>query len=173
MKYSYSGTKPNYDPPAVSINNITIRTATSSGGASQAGLVEWQTSATIPGTLSISASKTSATSGYIYCRDARLSTSYNVYVGVNSHGVVSNPGGLAISKGTAVLMISAGSSGGGGTPVNPGGGGITPVDPDDGDNPGIDKPGTGTGGITPVDPGTGTGGGDGKPIDRPGMDIGG
>lgn len=163
MKYTYSGTKPNYDPPAVSISNITIRTATSSGGASQAGLVAWQTSATIPGTLSISASKTTATSGYIYCKDARYSSTLNVYVGVNSHSTVSNSGGLAISKGSAVLMIAASSSGGGGIIIDPGGG--------------IDRPGTGTGGdFTEVElPGSGTGGntGGGDIIDRPGMDTGG
>ena len=124
-EYYYSGTQPNYNPPSISLRNFTIKTTTSITSSSQAGLVDWQTSSTISDTLSLSSSKRTDTSAYIYCKDARVSGSrLSVYVGVQSYSVSSNPSSLAVTMALPTLMID-GLSGGIVTPVdpvNPGGG---------------------------------------------------
>lgn len=98
MSYTYSGTKPNYDPPSVSLRNFRIRASRSSGGSNDQLAADWQSSNTISDTLSISASKTSDSSSYIYFNKG-FST---VYIGLVSSGwtVVSNPSSLRISPGT-------------------------------------------------------------------------
>lgn len=98
MSYTYSGTKPNYDPPSVSLRNFRIRASRSSGGSNDQLAADWQSGSTISDTLSISASKTSDSSSYIYFNKG-YST---VYIGLVSSGwtVVSNPSSLRISPGT-------------------------------------------------------------------------
>ena len=98
MSYTYSGTKPNYDPPSVSLRNFRIRASRYRGGSNDQLAAEWQSSNTISDTLSISASKTSDSSSYIYFNKG-FST---VYIGLVSSGwtVVSNPSSLRISPET-------------------------------------------------------------------------
>lgn len=127
MSYEVLSGDPQEDPPSVSLSNFTLRTAKSQGGASEKILEFSATS--ITDILSISASKTSDQSSYIYANNDNNLT-LTMYIAVQGYDVESNTGNLRINNKVTSTPIT-GSSGG----TDP----TDPVDPGGGtDRPGVD-----------------------------------
>lgn len=132
MSYEVLSGDPQEDPPSVSLSNFTLRTAKSQGGASEQILEFSATS--ITDTLSISASKTSDQSSYIYANNDNNLT-LTMYIAVQSYDVESNTGNLRINSKVTSTPITGTSGGTDPTdPTDPGG-----VDPGGGaDHGGVD-----------------------------------
>lgn len=122
MSYEVLSGDPQEDPPSVSLSNFTLRTSRSQGGASEAILSFSGGTGNIKDTLSISASKTSDQSSYIYANNDNNLT-LTMYIAVQSYDVESNTGNLRINSKVTSTPITG--TGGGGTdptdPTDPGG----------------------------------------------------
>lgn len=118
MSYEAASGNPQDTPPDVSLSDFTLRTARSQGGASEQ-ILQFSASS-IADTLSISDSKRTDQSSYIYANNDN-NLNLTMYISVQSYSVVSNSGGLSISSDVTSASIT-GTSGGTDPDPTPGGG---------------------------------------------------
>ena len=137
MSYAAASGSPQSAPPTVSLSNFILRTARSQGGAGEQ-ILQFSASS-IADTLTISDSKRSDQSEYIYANNDN-NLNLTMYVAVQSYDVESNTGGLKIWSDVTSVPIT-GTSGGTDPDPTPGGG----TDPGGTDPGGADTGGADTG----------------------------
>lgn len=109
--YAESG-NPTSDPPSFSISDFSLRTAESKGGNNDR-LLDFSSSV-ISDTLSISASKRSDTSAYIYAKNSMYDGSTDLWMAVSGYSIDSNPQNLTVYCEEARVKVKETDGGGSG-----------------------------------------------------------